>query len=147
MFIPILSYNIQIWGPAKPSNIHPIKDFQNVSLNVITGIDPMLVISSKSPPWLHHCRMLFRGKTYLDHHRRFDPKVGAICLLRNTRREMSQMINDHRQLDHFSKPCALILYQQRLKTISTSAKQMIPIFSMISGRHKGILGFIFELHT
>jgi len=34
---PLWSYGIQIWGPAKPSNIRPIQSFQNITLRIITG--------------------------------------------------------------------------------------------------------------
>jgi len=34
---PLWSYGIQVWGPAKPSNIHPIQSFQNITLRIITG--------------------------------------------------------------------------------------------------------------
>jgi hypothetical protein len=34
---PLWSYGIQIWGPAKPSNIRPIQSFQNITLHTITG--------------------------------------------------------------------------------------------------------------
>ncbi|KAL4132531.1 hypothetical protein QTP88_009665 [Uroleucon formosanum] len=34
---PLWSYGIQVWGPAKPSNIRPIQSFQNITLRIITG--------------------------------------------------------------------------------------------------------------
>jgi len=34
---PVWSYGIQIWGPAKPANIHPIQAFQSITLRLITG--------------------------------------------------------------------------------------------------------------
>jgi len=30
-------YGIQIWGPAKPTNIQPIQGFQSITLKLITG--------------------------------------------------------------------------------------------------------------
>jgi len=39
---PILSYGIQIWGPAKPSNIRLLQSHHNIILRLITGA-----------PWRH----------------------------------------------------------------------------------------------
>jgi hypothetical protein len=37
IIIPVWSYGIHIWGPAKPSNIQPIQAFQSINLRLITG--------------------------------------------------------------------------------------------------------------
>jgi hypothetical protein len=34
---PVWSYGIQIWGPAKPSNIRPLQSFQSIALRIITN--------------------------------------------------------------------------------------------------------------
>jgi len=39
------TYGIQIWGPAKPTNIRHIQAFQSISLRLLTGA-PWYIINS-----------------------------------------------------------------------------------------------------
>lgn len=46
IFRPIWSYGIQIWGPAKPSNIRPFQSFQSFALRLLTGAPGFIINSS-----------------------------------------------------------------------------------------------------
>jgi len=71
MIRPVWSYGIQIWGPAKPSNIRPIQSFQNIALHTIT-VAPWYTTNFS----LHND---LKAKSVIDyaklHHNRFHNKL------------------------------------------------------------------------